>query len=115
MLGGSELEIAFATRELRDLCHHELAAEAEIGALAAGALKNRLSDIYASERIREVLTGKPKQSKWKDSECYTFELDEGFVLVLIPNHLAKHVNSDGHVNWSTIQRVKVVYLGQRYE
>lgn len=107
------MEIAFTTKELRDLCHDEVTLDTRLNAFAAEVLKIRLADLCAAEWIGEVLAGQPKQGQWKNSECYFFELDDKIVLVLIPNHLKQRVNHDGKTDWTKIQRVKVVYLGER--
>lgn len=107
------MEIAFTTEELRDICHDEVTLDARLNAFAAEALKKRLADLGAAEWIGEVLAGQPQQGQWKNSECYFIELDEKTVLVLIPNHLKQRVNQDGKTDWTKVQRVKVVYLGER--
>lgn len=109
------MEIAFETKELRDLCHHEAVSSANLSTSAAEALKKRLSDIHAADWIGEILAGRPRKGRWKTNECYFFELDDGFVLAVIPNHLKQRLNNDGQIDWSTVRRVKVVYLGERNE
>lgn len=37
------------------------------------------------------------------------------MLAVIPNHLKQRLNNDGQVDWTTVRRVKVVYLGERNE
>lgn len=109
------MEIAFETKELRDLCHHEAVSNANLSTLAAEALKKRLSDIHAADWIGEILAGRPKIGRWKTYECYFFDLEEGLVLAVIPNHLKQRLNNDGQVDWATVRRVKIVYLGERNE
>lgn len=107
------MEIAFITKELRELCLNEETATRALGSNAAEALKKRLADINAAEWITEVLAGRPKRYKSSESEGYIFELDSGLILKVIPNHLKQRIDVNHQVDWTKVRRVKVVFVGER--
>lgn len=101
------VEIAFRTRELRDICEKEANAVDALGADAAGALKRRLADLRAATSIEDLVAGKPMALHGPDEERMSVPLTENCRLVLSANHRHHPRLEDGNVNWSQVRRVKV--------
>jgi proteic killer suppression protein len=104
------LEIAFQTRELRNLCEKERVAQRQLGRAVAEKLKNRLADIIAAEQVDEVIAGSPK-IKGKLRDRIEINLGGGIRLVVCSNHHSPAVTKDGRVDWLHVSRLKVVHIG----
>jgi hypothetical protein len=102
------LQIAFSTEEIRDLCLVEISAIERLGKDAAAALKNRLSDIRAAEFPKDLIAGNPRTALINGRDSYLIDLADNFVLTLVCNQVNPKLNSDGHLNWDRVRRVKVV-------
>ncbi len=62
-----ELELAFATKPLRELCESEAKAKQKLGAKIAAVLMHRLADLRAAYSIGDLPIGKPSTT---DHELY---------------------------------------------
>ena len=106
----SILEISFETKDLRDLCEDELLATQSLGPAVAEALKRRLADIRAADSIHDVLAGHPEVGRYKNFDCYRFELAGGQRLTVIGNHVTPRANAVGAADWERVRRVRVMPL-----
>lgn len=102
------MEIAFSTRELRDLCELEATAIELLGVSAADALKNRLSDIHAADHIQDVLAGRPRNVRSGTNDYYQLDLADQYVLTVTANHAEPRISGDGKTDWPRVRRVKVM-------
>lgn len=101
------LEIAFQTRELRDICEKEPNAVDALGMDTAGALKRRLADLRAANSIEDLVVGKPTALHGPGEGRMAISLTENYRLVLSANHRHHPLTEDGDVNWPQVRRVKV--------
>ena len=72
------MEIAFAEKQLRDVCEHEAKAMKLYGSKAAERLQRRLSDLRSAETLGDVVAGRPKRI---DGEV-RFQLGDEYVLTI---------------------------------
>lgn len=103
--------ISFETKEIRLLCERQEKAEELLGEKVASKLRNRLSDIDASDTIFEVLIGKPAKVRIKDEIGYQFDLGSGVYLVISANHNDPVRDSEKEIDWNYVYRVKVIQVG----
>lgn len=87
-------------------------AIATLGATAAGALRNRLSDLRAAESVTDVLAGRPRNLSVNGLDCFQFDLADQFVLTITSNHAPARLDARGHTDWLRVRRVKVVSVEQ---
>lgn len=106
----SGLEVAFATKALRDLCEREAKASKALGALAAHRLKQRLADFFAAETVAELPRVSIPQGGRLEIEV---ELADNVVLVFRPNHNDTPATRDGGVDWRRVTRIQIVRIGRR--
>jgi hypothetical protein len=101
------LELAFETKELRDVCGDEDIANREYGLVVAQSLKSRVADLRATKTLAEMdaiapilqLDGEMKMS---------IDLSDGFSLVFTPNHVKTPKDDSGHLVLNAIRRVKIL-------
>ena len=106
------MELSFQTEDLRRMCEHEAVALEQLGQLAAGALKNRLSDLYGADFIADVLAGRPRQLSSNGVDCIQFDLAERYTLTVSPNHVPPRNKPNGHTDWSRVRRIKIISVEQ---
>ena len=55
------MELAFATKSLRQLCENEARAKRDLGETVAERLKRRLADLRAAECVKDLVAGHPRE------------------------------------------------------
>ena len=109
--GGSDivaaLELAFATKGLRQTCESQLKAERELGMKVAEKLRARLADLRAARTIEDVIAGKPEA---RPDGHVTLELADGVCALFSANHVTNPVTKSGEINWQKINRLKLVRI-----
>jgi toxin HigB-1 len=102
------LEIAFETQRLRTLCENNTKAARELGHAAAEQLKHRLADLRAAQSIRDLVASPPEQLE--DPMEVSVAIGSGFHLLLRANHPETPIVKSGCVDWSTVERVKIMRI-----
>jgi hypothetical protein len=97
------VELAFETLDLRNVCESEAKAKRKFGSAAANALKRRIADLRAAPSVKDLPIGKPNPC----SGAYVFDLAEGLVLRIIPNHVRDPKLPTGDVNWAKVTHIKI--------
>jgi proteic killer suppression protein len=105
-----QLEIAFLTRALRKLCEHQAAAERELGNRVAGVLRRRVADLRAATSIGDLVAGRPCKVGDGHQQVMAVTLAEGFRMVFAANHYSLPLLESGGVDWSAVNRVKVLRI-----
>ncbi len=85
----------------------------KVGPKVAGALKKRLADLDAARTVDELLAGRPRVSK--DHLSYSVQLDGGYALVFMANHVKNPTNNAGEVDWQRVSRIKITRIGKSDE
>jgi proteic killer suppression protein len=102
------LEIAFAEKQLRHICESEAAARRALGAEVAEKLKARLADLRAASCVKELVAGRPRKVASRRLNHLVVSLSDGCRLVICANHNLVPKLDNGSVDWSKVNRVKVV-------
>ncbi|QRM89048.1 hypothetical protein FG167_07290 [Lacinutrix sp. WUR7] len=106
--------VAFKDRNLRDLCEDEGKCILIYGEEATIQLQNRLLDLFAAESILDVLVGNLKEIRLNDLICFQLELNENYVLELVPNHTdLEDFNLENGIDWSAITRIKITSINKK--
>jgi proteic killer suppression protein len=101
------LQLAFATKSLRQLCESEAIAKRKLGVSVAEKLKRRLADLRAATSIKDLVVGRPHEVAGDSYSHLALELCEGSRLVFSANHNTVPVLKSGGVDWSKVRRVKI--------
>lgn len=78
------------------------------GREVGGVLKRRLADLRASASIRDVVLGNIREMPGTSGRTMHLDLGDGFRLVLEANHTNYTFSDDGRVDWSEVNRVKII-------
>ena len=108
----SWMEIAFLTRHLRDLSLKGELAILEFGEELAAKFHNRLADLAAANNVYDLIAGKPRHGADEGKEFYIVNFSKDHVMVFVPNHIKIPMLDLGIVDWSKVNRVKVIKVGE---
>jgi|SRR5581483_1904586 len=103
------LQLTFLNGSVRELCECMSVAERALGTRAARRLRSRLSDIFAAERIHEVVAGSPKILV---RGRVIFLLHPPHKLILEPAIRPIPKTRSGLIDWDAIDRYCVIQVGQ---
>jgi hypothetical protein len=104
------LEIAFADRDLRDICELQLRAEHVLGIAPAANLRARLADIRDAASIQDLAAGEPTVRSSRPPGRVSLELGQSFQLFFCANHVKNPVNEKQEVDWPRVSRVKILQI-----
>jgi hypothetical protein len=104
------LVLAFASKSLRKLCETEEHAEKHLDPIVAANLKRRLADLEAASSVQDLIAGRPRKSKV--SEKFMMNLSDAICLHVGPNHPENPVDKHGKVDWSKVNRIKILSIGK---
>ena len=104
------MEIAFATKRLRQLCETEATARDALGDKAAQKLRARLADLRAAQSVKDLVAGRPSEVRRDGAQLIAIGLSCGARLLFSANHSKIPVTGKGDVDWSKVGRVKVICI-----
>jgi plasmid maintenance system killer protein len=104
------MEIAFENKSLRKLCESERTARRSLGARVAERLKRRLADLRAANCVQDVVAGRPRELHGNSAGQVVLDLGEGAYLVFCTNHSVAPLSDGTHVDWSKVNRVKIISI-----
>jgi plasmid maintenance system killer protein len=106
------LELAFETKELRDVCENEGEAKRQFGNTVAEVLKHRLADLDAAASPNDLIAGNPRLEPGNDA--MTVDLSEGYHLVFAPNHPHNPTAAAGDIDWGKVSRIRILRIGRQH-
>jgi hypothetical protein len=106
---GTDMELAFGTRNLRMLCEHHVKAVEAYGESAAEALRTRLADLRAVTFLAELPTGLPEVVEC-DPPHLRFRLRDGWVMVARASHNDTPRTPDGSLDLARVRRALVLEI-----
>lgn len=98
------LELAFATKPLREVCESQDKATQKFGARTAAVLRDRLADLRAAASVEDLPLGKPRKAK----SGYIIDLSVDVQIVIAPNHVNLPVLPSRTIDWSRVTRIKIL-------
>ena len=104
------VEIAFAKKSLRRLCENERAARRSLGASIAARLKRRLADLRAANCVTDLVAGRPRELQSAQPGQMAVDLGKRFQLIFSANHGHDPLMDGVGVNWSKVNRVKILSI-----
>jgi hypothetical protein len=110
--GVTPVEIAFASRAVRKICENDNAAEGLLGANLARKLRARLADLKAASTVRESPFRLRKMRNRGATEI-AIDLSSLASVVFCANHATCPRTLKGSVDWSRVERIKIVQIENR--
>jgi hypothetical protein len=102
------VELAFETKEVREICEVQLTAEAQLGIPTARSLRARLADLRAAHFATEILAGSPHVLTDVPPGLVHLLLDDGYLLAYCANHVVNPTKDTGELDWASVGRVKIL-------
>ena len=106
------LQLAFATKALRQLCEREAKATRQFGPDVAAKLKGRLADLRAASHVRELVAGRPRELP---EHLFAIDLCDGYRIVFSPNHNVTPALKDGSVKWDEVRRIQLLRIEKSHD
>ena len=110
--GEARLELAFETKELRNICENEAEAKRQFGNAVAEVLKHRLADLDAATSPRDLIAGNPRIGPSND--VMTVDLSEDYHLVFTPNHPHNPTKAAGDIDWGKVSRIRILQIRRQH-
>ena len=101
------MELAFESKQLREICEDEDKAKYEFGVSVTEKLKSRLADLRAATSVKDLVAGRPRELGGSQDRHFAVDLCEGFSIVFCPNHITVPELDSGKVDWSRVSRLKI--------
>ncbi len=109
------MDILFKDNALRRLCTQERVMLRALGKKGARKLRARLKDLQAFSNMKEVCFGRPHPLRGHFKECLGLDLDGGRRLVLEAANEPIPRNEDHSIDWSSVTRVRVIFIGDYHD
>ena len=105
------LELAFATKSLRQLCENEAKANQELGEEKAEKLKRRLADLRAATYVNDLVAGRPREF----NQHFVIYISDKVSIIFSANHNTNPQLKCGKIDWSKVTRIKIFKIGYNYD
>lgn len=102
------MELAFESRELREICESEAEASQHFGDAVAEMLRHRLADLDAAGSPEELVAGRPRVGE--EAETMVVDLCDGHRIVFTPNHIKNPTQPAGGVDWPRVSRIRILRI-----
>ncbi|MBP7722472.1 MAG: hypothetical protein KA155_08035 [Alphaproteobacteria bacterium] len=109
-LWGWYLQLAFSTKDLRQLCRSEVRARREFGMDIAQELKQCVADLRAAKSINDLAANPPVDAGAHNELVIRFL--HGFQLVFQQNHINPPLQVSGELDWNLVDRIKIMGVGR---
>lgn len=109
------MEIRFRDERIRVLCEQRRRMERKLGAIAARKLRARLSDLEDASCVAELLAGRPHPLRGDRAGQFALELHGGVRLVFEPLYQPPPERTGGGIDWSAVDAVRIVYIGDYHD
>lgn len=100
------LEISFADKSIRQLCENATIAKRKLGSEAAEKLKHRLADLRAVSSVKDLVAGRPREVEG----TIIVDLCNDYCIILCANHNSNPLLDTGAIDWSKVNRVKILRI-----
>jgi hypothetical protein len=105
------LELAFDSKALRAICENEINAKRDLGPEVAEILKHRLADMHAAPSPKDLVAGRPReQGSQRGQGQMVVDLCDGYRIVFCANHPKNPMTASSDLDWSRINRVKILRI-----
>ena len=104
------MDLSFDTQLLRNLCESDKKAKQKLGHDVADQLRRRIADLRAAETIDDLAASPPYGLD--GSASLAVELCDGWRVVFAANHTEMPVVSSGAIDWSVVDRIRIVAIEQ---
>jgi len=90
-------------------------AQRKLGADSARKLQLRLQELFAAVTVKELVAGAPHPLKGRFEGHLAVRLSGGDRLVFAPTQQPAPTRDDGSVDWSHVEEVTIVFIGDYHD
>ena len=109
---GDEVELAFATIELRSICESRRRAAAALGMQAAKELAHRLADLTAIGTVAGMAGLFPEDIIERSPVERSIRMKADYDLVFCAGHVNVPKTSSGATDWARISKIRITAFEQ---
>jgi len=99
------LQLSFAKKSLREVCENLAEANRKLGVDTANELRRRLADLRAATSVHDLLVGEPRETAGSE---ITLDVGADVQIIFCPNHNTVPKLESGAIDWSKVNRVKIL-------
>ncbi|MEW8107127.1 MAG: killer suppression protein HigA, partial [Candidatus Thiodiazotropha endolucinida] len=90
-------------------------AERKLGPNSSKKLHTRLADIEAASNVSELIAGRPHPYTGDKAGLFSLDLHGGDRLLFEPLKKPPPTNDDGGIDWSNIESICIVFIGDPHD
>lgn len=105
--------ISFNNKKIRAICEEEEIAFEEFSEQVVVKLQDRLADIAAANNVLDIIIGNPIEIKIDNISCYKVDLTSNYILTFTANNTNIPKLENGNVDWSKVNRVKILEIKEQ--
>ena len=109
------MEVAFANRNLQEICEDQREAKRQLGQASARKLRSRLADIMAASRLGDIPAGRPHPLRGSRAGQFAVSLSGGDRLVFEANDDPAPTTHDGATDWKHVASIRIVFIGDYHD
>jgi len=109
------LDIDYKTTKLKKLCLARKEADKKLGPNSGKKLRTRLADIEAASNVFELIAGRPHSYRKDKVGLFSLDLHGGHRLLFEPLKKPPPTKDDGGIDWSNVESIFVVFIGDPHE
>ena len=109
------MDIDYKTTKLKKLCLSSNEAHKKLGPNSSKKLLTRLADIDAASNISELIAGRPHPYTGDKTGLFSLDLHGGDRLLFEPLKKPPPTKDDGGIDWSNVESIFIVFIGDPHE
>ncbi|MCU7943988.1 MAG: killer suppression protein HigA [Candidatus Thiodiazotropha sp.] len=109
------MDVDYKTAKLKKLCLASNEAERKLGPNSSKKLHTRLADIEAASNVSELIAGRPHPYTGDKAGLFSLDLHGGDRLLFEPLKKPPPTNDDGGIDWSNIESICIVFIGDPHD
>ncbi|MEE8058283.1 MAG: killer suppression protein HigA [Pseudomonadales bacterium] len=109
------MEISYKNNKLKKLCLKRREADKTLGTDSSRKLRARLADIDAASNVSELVAGRPHPLSGNRKGEFSLDLARGNRLVFTPEEIPPPQKEDGGTDWTMVDKIVVVFIGDYHE
>ncbi|MEE9393282.1 MAG: killer suppression protein HigA [Planctomycetota bacterium] len=110
------MQVTFENNQLKALCEDPKKAQRALGRAGAKKLRTRLADLWAVERVTDLIAGHPHPLKKDRAGQFAVDLHSGWRLVFVPaEEPIPMVANSNSVDWEQITSMRIIYVGDYHD
>ena len=109
------MDIKHKNEDLRKLCLVRAHAQKKLGADCAKKIRSRYSDLEAAQSVTDLVAGDPHPLEGDRAGEFSLSLAGGKRLTFVPDHDLIPKTADDAIDWSKVNRIQIVYIGDYHD